>query len=255
MKKRQNSDRIIFYKKINIFKKTNPNKTRLDNNNRTFLYPMIIKIKKYNFQNSPGKFTSYTNTNNKYEYSNFSNKDRINNIFNLINNSPNTQEKQIQTNILPKNIDKINKDKKKQLLMKKISKFLFSKKLKTNFEKTSLSHISNYSNINNSFNTSKYKSIPNIKYSIKNEKSILTTKKISNFVKNNYITNLTKFNHQVFKYHLFKRKRKFDQLLYDIKKSEVIEEMKINQDLAILKAKSSNSKHKKPWGEKVEIFL
>ena len=247
MKRKQKSERIIFYKKLNILKKYNKNDQKLDS---IKLCPLIINAKILNTQNSKRLLTSYSNDNNIFKYPTILNASEKKIINNLINLPSNTQEKQIQTNILQKIIHKNEKDRNNKLLIKKVNKFLFSKKnlnnqFNSNSEKNHLFDISNFSLKNNSFNITKYRKIPNIKYSLKNVKAALTTKKFNKYILSNYQTNLTKFNHQIFKYHLFKQKRKFEKLLYNMKKSEVLEQIKINKDLSVSKAKVSNSKHTK----------
>jgi len=249
MKRRQNSDRTIFYKKLNIFDKGNRAQKRLNDKN-IFLYPLIINEKNNKYQNLKENFPSIINGKNRIQHFNNFETSKINNFYNSSYHSPFTQEKKIQTNNLYNSIYINKKDKSKELLFKKINKFLFSKKINKNTinnitERNSIFNISNYSPNYNSFNTTKYKSISNIKYAFNKEKSNLTTKKYNKFIANNYVTNITKFNYQLFKYNLFKRKRKFDKLLYNMRKSEVSEIRKINNDLCISKAKCENSKNKR----------
>ena len=233
MKRRQNSDRTIFYKKLNIFDKSNRTQKILDNKN-SFLCPLIINEKNLKHQNLREDFPNITNRKNRIQHFNIFETYQTNNSYNSLYHNPFTQEKKIQTNNIYNSFQRNKEDKSKELLFKKINKFLFSKKI----NKNTINNI-------NSFNITRYKSIPNIKYVISKEKTILASKKLNKFISDNYITNITKFNYQLFKYNLFKRKRKFDKLLYNMRKSEVSEIRKINNDLCISKAKCENSKIKK----------
>ena len=233
MKRRQNSDRTIFYKKLNIFNKSNRTQKLLDNKN-SFLCPLIINEKNLKHQNLREDFPNITNRKNRIQHFNIFETYQTNNSYNSLYHNPFTQEKKIQTNNIYNSFQRNKEDKSKELLFKKINKFLFSKKI----NKNTINNI-------NSFNITRYKSIPNIKYVISKEKTILASKKLNKFISDNYITNITKFNYQLFKYNLFKRKRKFDKLLYNMRKSEVKEIRKINNDLCISKAKCENSKIKK----------
>ena len=233
MKRRQNSDRTIFYKKLNIFNKSNRTQKILDNKN-SFLCPLIINEKNLKHQNLREDFPNITNRKNRIQHFNIFETYQTNNSYNSLYHNPFTQEKKIQTNNIYNSFQRNKEDKSKELLFKKINKFLFSKKI----NKNTINNI-------NSFNITRYKSIPNIKYVISKEKTILASKKLNKFISDNYITNITKFNYQLFKYNLFKRKRKFDKLLYNMRKSEVKEIRKINNDLCISKAKCENSKIKK----------
>ena len=233
MKRRQNSDKTIFYKKLNIFNKSNRTQKLLDNKN-SFLCPLIINEKNLKHQNLREDFPNITNRKNRIQHFNIFETYQTNNSYNSLYHNPFTQEKKIQTNNIYNFFQRNKEDKSKELLFKKINKFLFSKKI----NKNTINNI-------NSFNKTRYKSIPNIKYVISKEKTILASKKLNKFISDNYITNITKFNYQLFKYNLFKRKRKFDKLLYNMRKSEVKEIRKINNDLCISKAKCENSKIKK----------
>lgn len=233
MKRRQNSDRTIFYKKLNIFNKSNRTQKILDNKN-SFLCPLIINEKNLKHQNLREDFPNITNRKNRIQHFNIFETYQTNNSYNSLYHNPFTQEKKIQTNNIYNSFQRNKEDKSKELLFKKINKFLFSKKI----NKNTINNI-------NSFNITRYKSIPNIKYVISKEKTILASKKLNKFISDNYITNITKFNYQLFKYNLFKRKKKFDKLLYNMRKSEVKEIRKINNDLCISKAKCENSKIKK----------
>ena len=249
MKRRQNSDRTIFYKKLNIFNKSNRTQKLLDNKN-SFLCPLIINEKNLKHQNLREDFPNITNRKNRIQHFNIFETYQTNNSYNSLYHNPFTQEKKIQTNNIYNSFQRNKEDKSKELLFKKINKFLFSKKINKNTinnitERNNFFNNSNYSPNYNSFNITRYKSIPNIKYVISKEKTILASKKLNKFISDNYITNITKFNYQLFKYNLFKRKRKFDKLLYNMRKSEVKEIRKINNDLCISKAKCENSKIKK----------
>ena len=147
MKRKQKSERIIFYKKLNILKKYNKNDQKLDS---IKLCPLIINAKILNTQNSKRLLTSYSNDNNIFKYSTILNASEKKIINNLINLPSNTQEKQIQTNILQKIIHKNEKDRNNKLLIKKVNEFLFSKKnlnnqFNSNSEKNHLFDFSNFS--------------------------------------------------------------------------------------------------------------
>ena len=264
MKRRQNSDRSIFYKKENIFNKINKIKKGKDSN-FSFLCPLIINnfdnINCLNIQSFNSKFkklkknvTSNSNDKNKWKFKNKFYTYKNKTLYNLHNLS-NTQEKQIQTTNITQTNSKKEEEKakenpiKNELLFKKVNEFLFSKKLikvKSNsyFDRKIIFNTSNNTFNNNSFNTTSLNPITNIKNSLKERKFDLTNKKFCKLVNDNYSSNLIKFKNQIFKYNLFKRKRKLDKLLYNIKKSEVMEMRKINNDLSITKAKCLNRKHK-----------
>ena len=130
-----------------------------------------------------------------------------------------------------------------------MNKFLFDKKLKKvksngYFDRQIIVNSYNNTFNNSSFNKTSLNKFTNAKKSIKEKKFDLTNKKFSTLINDNYNSNLIKFKNQVFKYNLFKRKRKLDKLLYNIKKSEVMEIRKMNNDLSIKKAKCLNQKHK-----------
>ena len=128
-------------------KKYNKNDQKLDS---IKLCPLIINAKILNTQNSKRLLTSYSNDNNIFKYSTILNASEKKIINNLINLPSNTQEKQIQTNILQKIIHKNEKDRNNKLLIKKVNEFLFSKKnlnnqFNSNSEKNHLFDFSNFS--------------------------------------------------------------------------------------------------------------
>ena len=245
MKNRQNSDRTIFQKKINIFNKI---KNTKDNNFST-LCPIVInnfnsinikKVQSNNAKNSKFKRLQKNIIFNSKDENKWKIKNKFyiykNKTFYKLNRLLSTQEKQIQTINITQTNNRNEEEKEKEnhlknkLLFKKVNKFLFDKKLK----KVKSNSYFDRQIIVNSY----------IKKSIKEKKFDLTNKKFSTLINDNYNSNLIKFKNQVFKYNLFKRKRKLDKLLYNIKKSEVMEIRKMNNDLSIKKAKCLNQKHK-----------
>ena len=204
MKRRQNSDRTIFYKKLNffwvkhkkynIFNKSNRTQKLLDNKN-SFLCPLIINEKNLKHQNLREDFPNITNRKNRIQHFNIFETYQTNNSYNSLYHNPFTQEKKIQTNNIYNSFQRNKEDKSKELLFKKINKFLFSKKINKNTinnitERNNFFNNSNYSPNYNSFNITRYKSIPNIKYVISKEKTILASKKLNKFISDNYITNI-----------------------------------------------------------------
>ena len=108
-------------------------------------------------------------------------------------------------------------------------------------------HISNNSNNDNSINLENYKKIYDLNFSSLNEKTNLVSipHTTRSFIDNNHTTKLNKFKYKLFKFNLSKQKKKIEKLLYDIKKSEMMEIRKINLKLLKLKVKSYKSKDKK----------
>ena len=264
MKNRQNSDRTIFQKKINIFNKI---KNTKDNNFST-LCPIVInnfnsinikKVQSNNAKNSKFKRLQKNIIFNSKDENKWKIKNKFyiykNKTFYKLNRLLSTQEKQIQTINITQTNNRNEEEKEKEnhlknkLLFKKVNKFLFDKKLKkvksnSYFDRQSIVNSYNNTFNNSSFNKTSLNKFTNAKKSIKEKKFDLTNKKFSTLINDNYNSNLIKFKNQVFKYNLFKRKRKMDKLLYNIKKSEVMEIRKMNNDLSIKKAKCLNQKHK-----------
>ena len=249
MKNRQNSDKTIFYNKKNIFKQYNISKKNLENSN-SFLLPYVVKGNKIKYRNDNENLSFLTNNIINYETCGY--VETLKNIksSNYALNELNTSEKKIQTSSLLKALTNYyTVEKTKKLLIKKAYKFLFSKKilkakLNTKTERKNLFDISNNSLNNNSFNLLKYRPIPNINITSNKLKSNVNTltQTARKFIENNYTTNLNRFKSKVFKYNLFKQKRKIDKLLYNIKKSEVMETRKIKNDLSHLKAQTNKIK-------------
>ena len=250
MKNRQNSDKTIFYNKKNIFNQYNISKKNIEKSN-SFLLPFVVKGKKIKYRNDNENLTYLKNNINNYET--HKKVETLKNVksSNYVFNARNTSEKEIQTSSLIKTLSNYYDDEKtKKILIKKANKFLFSKKilkakLNTKSEIKNLFDISNNSLNNNSFNLFKYRPIPNINLaSYKSKSNVNTlTQTARKFIENNYTTNLNRFKSKVFKYNIFKQKRKIDKLLYNIKKSEVMEIRKINNDLSLLKAKTNKIKN------------
>jgi hypothetical protein len=246
MKRRENSEKILFYKKLNKYNKTNHFRKRLDDTNPS-LWPLIIN-RKNKYDNSKIDSILQSTNDKKDKYINNRNTLKTKNSFTLLFSMPNKNEKIIQTNIVQKSLMKNNKDRLKELLIKKVNKFLFSKrtlksKLNLNTEKTSSFNISNHTPQNNSFNFLKQEQIQNYKYFYNNKPNLASlSKKNYKFKSNEYILNLNQLNNQIFRNYMYKQKRKFDKLLLNIKKSLSDEVRKINNDLSFTKAKNCNSK-------------
>ena len=233
MKKSQTSDKESYFKKINRFHK-NLSSIKLSNNPNILKYPLIVKGKNIKYQNSKENLSILSNKTHRYKN-------------NILFSTPRTKEETIQTISSQEGEKKIIKKSPKDLLIKNVSKFLFSKKVlkvKLNTKSENKNNFSNYSNNTNSFNLVKYKQIPNIKFSLYNEKPNLVSvaQTTRNFIANNYTTNINAFKYKLFKYDLIKQKRKIDKFLYNIKKSQMIEMREINQKLLRFKVKPYNSK-------------
>ena len=247
MKKKHNSEKTIFYKKINRISKNNLNLKNINSSNN-INYPLIINGKNNTYQNSKESITSKkANSLKKYK-----NMFKRKNSYKFVFSVPKLKEKISQAVTSLESENKIKKLSPKDILMKRVSKFLFSKKnlklkLKEDLEKDNFMHISSNSNNDNSINLVNYKQIHKLNFSSLNEKpnfaSIAYTTR--NFFDNNSPTKLNKFKCKLFKYNLSKQKNKIEKLLIDIKKSELMEIRKINLKLLKLKAKSYNSKAKK----------
>ena len=250
MKKSQNSEKSIFYKKINRISKNASSIKKIDTSSN-INYPLIINGKNNTYQNS--KENNLSNTSNKANSPN-KNKEMLKrkNSYKFVFSVPKIKDKSSQAITSLENISKIKKLSPKDILMKRVSRFLFSKKnlklkLKDGLETDNFMHISSNTNNDNSINLLNYKQIHNLNFSSLNENTNLasivhTTRSFSN---NNNSTKLNKFKYKLFKYSLSKQKSKIEKLLYDIKKSEMMEIRKINLKLLKLKAKTFNSKSKK----------
>ena len=230
MKKIQNSEKSIFYKKINRISKNASSIKKIDTSSN-INYPLIINGKNNTYQNS--KENNLSNTSNKANSPN-KNKEMLKrkNSYKFVFSVPKIKDKSSQAITSLENISKIKKLSPKDILMKRVNNFM---------------HISSNTNNGNSINLLNYKQIHNLNFSSLNENTNLasivhTTRSFSN---NNNSTKLNKFKYKLFKYNLSKQKSKIEKLLYDIKKSEMMEIRKINLKLLKLKAKTFNSKSKK----------
>ena len=250
MKENHNSEKTIFYKKINSMSKNKLSIKKIDSSNN-LNYPLIINGKNNTYQNSKENNLSITSKKENFQKKNkeiFKRKNSYKFVFSV----QKLKETKSQAITSLDNESKIKKLSPKDILMKRVSKFLFSKKylkhkLKEDLEKDNFMHISNNSNNDNSINLENYKKIYDLNFSSLNEKTNLVSipHTTRSFIDNNHTTKLNKFKYKLFKYNLSKQKKKIEKLLYDIKKSEMMEIRKINLKLLKLKVKSYKSKDKK----------
>ena len=247
MKNSQSYEKTFFNKKINRFNKKTSSVKKIDSSNNVN-YPLIINRKNNTYQNSKENLNISSNKTNSPKKTKEIFKRE--NSFNYAFPNPRVKEKKVQVMTSQENESFIKKISPKDILMRRVSKFLFSKKklkskLKEKLEKDNFMQISN--NSNNSFNLINYKRIKNLKFLSLNEtpNMVSVAHTTRNFIANNNSTKLNKFKCKLFKYNLSKQKNKIEKLLLDIKKSELMEIRLINQKLLKLKAKTFNSKTKK----------
>ena len=246
-----NFSRELLYKRKKIKSKEKNNNKENNSDNYLFLklnYPRSsterININSLSPEdNRKSEKSIQFNSLNSYNKEN--SKQNKYNFFSFYKLNLNTDERRIFSNkimfqkiLSEKDIKKEEKElKMKNNIFKKVNEFLFKRKIKKNVLKLNNNNnknemIKTFSYSNNSFRKEKHNECICVRKNL-----FPKSKKDNIFRKLKYSDDYTRNNSFLFKRYLKKQKEKKEKLLFNIRKNESLENIKINMSLALLKTK------------------